>query len=378
MGNLYFFSGSVTAFFILLLLSKKNKATYDWLLAGWLAVVLFHITVFYRSVHNPHTFLLEISSAAVFLNGPLLGLYTRNIFHKEKFFTGFHLLHIFPFLIHLVLVFPYICRTTLAPLPDAVRGILAWAKLASILFYCLMALSEIKRSLSIAGNNLSNTEAFHVKWLQRAIYAILIVWCIGFAGQFVFQAGLMHIHKEQEDLAIHIAVSILVIGMGYYGFKQAPVFIDDLTSSTIRADEPKEAGGVDAVQERYRKSAINPEDIKKYANRLDELMQQEKLFTDAELTLNKLAGRLQLSPHQLSQVINQHYRKNFFEFVNTYRVEEVIGMLKSGAVQHSTLLGLALDAGFNSKASFNRYFKKHTGKTPSEYCKDLNQHPEEH
>ncbi len=107
-------------------------------------------------------------------------------------------------------------------------------------------------------------------------------------------------------------------------------------------------------------------------------MQQEKLFTDAELTLNNLAGRLQLSPHQLSQVINQHYRKNFFEFVNTYRVEEVIGMLKSGAVQHSTLLGLALDAGFNSKASFNRYFKKHTGKTPSEYCKDLNQHPEEH
>jgi AraC-like DNA-binding protein len=236
-----------------------------------------------------------------------------------------------------------------------------------------MAASEIKRSLSIAKHNLSNTEAFHVKWLQLAIYAVVFVWCTGFASQFAFQTGLIKLDRDQEDLAIHVAVSIFVIVLGYYGFKQAPVFVDEFSQG--RQDEAAPEGGSDVLlQERYKKSAINPEEVKKYASQLDDLMQKEKLFTDAELSLNKLAGRINLSPNQLSQVINHHFQKNFFEFVNTYRVEEVISMLQTGASQHSTLFGIGLDAGFNSKASFNRYFKKHTGKTPSEYFKDLG-HP---
>jgi AraC-like DNA-binding protein len=367
MGNLFFFSGSVTAFFIILLLSKKNKATYDWLLAGWLVIILFHIIVSFLSIYNPHTFLLEISSAAVFLNGPVMWLYTKNLFHKKKAFSRYTFLHFLPFLIHLAIVLPYIYESSLAPLSDVVRGILAWAKLASIFLYSLMAASEIKRSLSIAENSLSNTEAFHVKWLQLAIYAVVFIWVIGFASQFAFQTGFFNLDPDQEDIAIHVAVSIFVIVLGYYGFKQAPVFVDELTLSPGQGDERKEVNINDPLQERYKKSAINSEDVKKYAYQLDELMQKEKLFTDPELTLNKLASCLSISTNQLSQVINQHYKRNFYEFVNTYRVEEVIRILHSDAMESTTMLGIGLDAGFNSKASFNRYFKKHTGKTPSAY-----------
>lgn len=376
MGNLYFFSGSVTAFFIVLLLTKKGKAIYDWLLAGWLVVLLFHILVSFISLGNPHSFLLEISSAAVFLNGPVLWLYTKNLFHKEKAFSGYSFLHFLPFFIHLAIVIPYISHSSLAPLSDTVRAVLAWAKLASILVYCLLAASEIKRSLKIAEENLSNTEAFHVKWLQLAIYAVMMVWCIGLASQFAVQTGFFNLNKNQEDLGINVAVSIFVIVLGYYGFKQAPVFVDGLAPA--RQDEVIPAGeGDDPLEERYKKSAIDAGALKNYANQLEDLMQKEKLFTDAELSLNKLAERMSLSPNQLSQVINHHYRKNFFEFVNTYRVEEVIGMLKTGAIQNSTLFGIGLDAGFNSKASFNRYFKKHTGKTPTEYLKDAAQSSKE-
>jgi AraC-like DNA-binding protein len=99
-------------------------------------------------------------------------------------------------------------------------------------------------------------------------------------------------------------------------------------------------------------------------------MLTEKLFTDPELSLNKLAQRLDISTNQLSQVINQHYQKNFYEFVNAFRVEEVIRILHSGALENTTMLGIGLDAGFNSKASFNRYFKKHTGRTPSDYARE--------
>jgi AraC-like DNA-binding protein len=374
MENLYFFSGSVTAFFLILLLSKKNKANYDWLLAAWLSIILFHIIVFNISFHNPYTFLLEISSALVFLNGPILWLYTKNLFRKTSFFKGYHLIHFLPFILNLAIILPYIFQHTLAPFSDMVRGLLAWAKLVSILVYCLLAAAEIRHSQRVAEDNLSNTEAFHVKWLQLAIYAVIMVWCIGVISQVIFQAGIFGLSSDMEDLAINVAVSIFVVVMGYYGFKQAPVFVAD-HSFSVKADPLQEEsdgqGAANPEVERYRKSAITPGDVLQYAGMLENLMQKEKLFTDPELSLNKLAGHLNISPNHLSQVINQHYKKNFYEFVNTYRVEEVIRMLQPDALKNSTMLGIGLDAGFNSKASFNRYFKKHTGKTPSDYFSDI-------
>jgi AraC-like DNA-binding protein len=373
MDNLYFFSGSVTAFFVVLLLTKKNKALYDWLLAAWLAIVLLHILVFYLSIHQPHTYMLEISSAAVFLNGPVLWLYTKNLFGKTGLLEGYHFVHFLPFFLNLVFIVPYIFQNTLAPFPGFVRDLLAWAKLGSILVYSLLAASEIRRNQIVAEDNLSNTEAFHVKWLQLAIYAVIMVWVIGVISQVIFQAGMFGLSSKQEDLAINIAVSIFVIVMGYYGFRQAPIFDGDTGFNGIPGDE-KEAlgGGEPAVPEieRYKKSAISPGDLKNHAERLEELMLTEKLFTDPELSLNKLAQRLDISTNQLSQVINQHYQKNFYEFVNAFRVEEVIRILHSGALENTTMLGIGLDAGFNSKASFNRYFKKHTGRTPSDYARE--------
>lgn len=98
-------------------------------------------------------------------------------------------------------------------------------------------------------------------------------------------------------------------------------------------------------------------------------MRLEKPFTDQQLTLVKLARQLDISENKLSQVINTRTQDNFFEFVNKYRVELVIDKLKGGEHKSSTLLGLAFDSGFNSKASFNSAFKKITGLTPSAFLK---------
>jgi len=72
-------------------------------------------------------------------------------------------------------------------------------------------------------------------------------------------------------------------------------------------------------------------------------------------------------PNHLSQIINQYEEKNFYDFVNSYRVEEFITLAKKDIDKNFNLLGLAYEAGFNSKSSFNQVFKKITGKTPSEF-----------
>lgn len=366
MEYIYFFSGSNTLFFIILLLSKRNKAIYDWFLALWFSIVLFHIVVFYRTVHENYSTLLEVSSAAVFLNGPTLWLYTKTLFDRRiSWIDAFHFL---PFFLNLVLIAPFVIQNELAPWPEFIRTLLAWAKLGSILSYSLRSIFTIEKKRRLEENTFSNLKIHHVEWLKMAFKAVLVLWFIGVVSQLIFQANQFELDPTNEDLLINLAASILVIFMGYYGFKQAPVF---LAGEVFPPDQNKESGQASSM-EKYQNSSLDDGLVKYHSQMLENLMITKKPFNDPDLSLSTLASELNLTPNQLSQVINQAFKKNFYEFVNSYRIEEVIQKLANGEGKTVTLLGIALDAGFNSKATFNRFFKKHTGKTPSEYLKSQN------
>ena len=120
---------------------------------------------------------------------------------------------------------------------------------------------------------------------------------------------------------------------------------------------------------KYQKTKLKEDYVKERYQELLDYMESNKSFTDNNLTLDKLAGQLDISENKLSQVINTQSKDNFFEFVNKYRVEMVIRKMEEGEHKTSTLLGLAFDSGFNSKASFNRAFKRITGVTPTDYLK---------
>lgn len=96
-------------------------------------------------------------------------------------------------------------------------------------------------------------------------------------------------------------------------------------------------------------------------------MTTEKPYLEPELSLADLARRMHTNPALLSQVINAGAGKNFNDFVNEYRVEEFKRQVRLPSNTHLSFLGLALDCGFNSKATFNRAFKKFTGASPKEF-----------
>ena len=98
-------------------------------------------------------------------------------------------------------------------------------------------------------------------------------------------------------------------------------------------------------------------------------MENEKPYLNNRLGLKDVAEYLNISVHHLSQVINEQLDKNFFDFVNDYRVTEVKNLLRDPKHKQFTLLAIAYDCGFNSKSSFNSVFKKITGLTPSSYVK---------
>jgi len=105
--------------------------------------------------------------------------------------------------------------------------------------------------------------------------------------------------------------------------------------------------------------------------KLERIISDRKLFLDESISLPKLAEMLNIHPNYLSQIINEKFNKNFYDFINSYRVAEFKQLVVSGKSKNKTFFSLALDCGFNSKASFNSSFKKITGITPSEFVKSL-------
>ena len=123
---------------------------------------------------------------------------------------------------------------------------------------------------------------------------------------------------------------------------------------------------------KYSGSTLKDDEATEYTEQLAEYMLTEKPYLNPELTLTELASQIDISTHHLSQIINEQFKQNFFEYINQYRVEEVKTRINNPKFENYSLLGIALDSGFNSKSSFNRIFKKFTNQTPSQFKSALN------
>ncbi len=125
-----------------------------------------------------------------------------------------------------------------------------------------------------------------------------------------------------------------------------------------------------ATRQRYEKSRLDDDTARTIVTMILKYMEEKKSYKDPDITLAGLADKLDLSPHLLSQLLNDRLSRNFNAFINEYRVAEVKTMLEDPA-NRDKLLAIAYDAGFRSKTTFNTIFKKCTGKTPREYRKNL-------
>lgn len=116
-------------------------------------------------------------------------------------------------------------------------------------------------------------------------------------------------------------------------------------------------------------SKLTPEEANQYAGKLYALMETEKMYLDPKLGLKDLAKSVGLHPNKLSWLLNETINKNFYEFVNNYRLKDFQEKAVNENNKHLSILGLALESGFNSKSVFNDFFKKVVGQTPKDWLK---------
>ena len=116
---------------------------------------------------------------------------------------------------------------------------------------------------------------------------------------------------------------------------------------------------------KYKNSRLTDSEKKKYIEDLDYLLSSKKPYLNSSLTLNDLAKLINIPSRTLSQIINESKKMNFYDYINSYRINEAKDILSSSPGK--TILEILYEVGFNSKSAFNTAFKKYTGLTPSKF-----------
>jgi AraC-like DNA-binding protein len=168
-----------------------------------------------------------------------------------------------------------------------------------------------------------------------------------------------------------IGLTFFAYALSFFGFNQPSIFVNKRYEllQEIKLRRMANAEKAQKRETKYEKSGLKEVDAKKYLSMIEKYMEEKKPYLDGNFTIENMARDLDIQKYYLTQIINEKLNKNFYTFVNEFRVNEVKRMLLDKNTGNFTLLGIAYDCGFNSKSAFNSIFKKITNETPSQFKK---------
>jgi AraC-like DNA-binding protein len=379
-----------TALFSFLLLTKARNTAASFILILFMLLGSFQAVLnafdnraFFMG--NPH--LSRISWLFPSLFGPLIYLFIKKITTDSRRFMPYDLLHLIPFLFYFAALSGWFFRTAeekrllLTNFEELNRLDFGWLNQLSIfviLFYLLLSLRQLQKFRREIENAFSEISSIRLEWLRIFVYSVLIILAVsalGFYGRkwnLPFLSNFYHYNYALVVLLIYWIAYKTITRPELVISKMQPLIGADSTDPVL--DLPRVADideSVEPARKKYSKSGLAGNAATNLYEKLLNHFQAEKPYLESELNIYKLSDQLNTNRHHLSQVINEKSGRSFFDFINWYRVGEVKQKLADPSSKNKNILGIAFDCGFNSKATFNAAFKKHTGTTPSAYLKSL-------
>ena len=364
------------------------------------AYVLYLRTGFYER-HPRWLFVIDTLAA---LYGPALYLYARAL-------TGVPAprpwLHFIPFGLYTLVELPRVLMDPADKLQTFLSEKLSGGselQLAAALAFDVLGLCYLVAALvhvhsyrrSLAGR-FSNFERINLRWLSWLLSVLLVLWLGSMVG---------YVSEHSLLVYVHASLGIVIYAIAYLNVVQPQIAarpneepgpaadprpsasLNEAVAQDQSATEPGTEPGAEAERIsildlqiplfpgseeahpglfKNLKTRLKPEQTQRIAQRIEQLFETERLYVDPELSLTVLAERLDLPPHQLSQVFNEHFAKSFYDFVNQYRVEELKRRLSDPAHANDKILSIGRDCGFSAKSTLNENFRKHAGMTPREF-----------
>ncbi len=361
--------GAVQALFLALVLAfndKKNLAN-KWLIA-WLLFIGLHLVFTYfgfAGMYKKFPLLLILGSAMMLLQGPFLFIYTAISTNRIQKLCGQHLLHALPYLFYTIYIAFVMVPTKASERYERISNLINeetnFAILSlgilnhiHIIIYLVVSIFLLRKHSKGLTATFSYLEGVNLKWLKNlliGITAVAIIILIGLVASDLFPI----ISHYVKATLIFSALAVLPYYISFYAIRQKLIYPLHLDSSS----------------EKYEASKLTKKESSTIAKVLTDHMKSSKPYLNPVLTIRDLSEDLNLHPKDLSRVINENFDKNFFNFINAFRVAEFKKRLEDPKNQNYTLIAIAYDCGFNTKSSFNSIFKKTTGLTPSAYRANL-------
>ncbi|MDB4609931.1 helix-turn-helix transcriptional regulator [Verrucomicrobia bacterium] len=375
------FGIAISLYSVLLILGKQTRLISDKILIFFLISLSLPMI---PEIFGWRTFASEMLSHSMPLTlGPFMYLYSKSLTLRGCRLLGRNYLHLFPFLFSFILAlsfsnfFDYVSSTTaFFETGTNVRMfffntlIFLSFTVYSVLTYLL--LKEHRKSVPNHFAQLSNQ--ITLQWLNWSVFLFFIVFMLGHLPRYVraFESLINPVFFHAVVANIHgSGVVLFIIVLGYFGVRQSQLFpevcddedIDVMPKIEEELLEEKTPGT-------YKFPRLSDADLTNYRAQLDQNMVNEKPYLDPDLTLAQLAGMMDLPKKRLTEAINRNYNKNFYNYINDFRIVEVKQRLQDPLNNSKTVLVLAFEVGFNSKTTFNTYFKKSVGMTPTQFRKN--------
>ncbi len=329
------------------------------LISLWLSDLGYYLT------YPKMMFTFEGIQLAIF---PLYFLYSKYLTGNKENFSKKDWMHFLPFISYKIFLIPFyfmsqkeifdFLNSSLISSHPLQYIIFNWIIIFQGFIYLILVIVRVKKRDEFIDNHFSSNYEIKLDWLKNASYLGILTTLV-----FLSENILLFVNNSISDTfgLSSVAAGIYIYAIGYLGFSRSGVF------TALVAIESKEIERGESSNEKYEKSGLSKEKADEYYQKLIQLMKVEKIFTQNKLTLGELAEMISISSHNLSEVINTKTGMNFFDFINKYRIEEVKKEIIKTEKDNFTILAIAMDAGFNSKSSFNTLFKKYENVTPSEY-----------
>jgi AraC-like DNA-binding protein len=325
-----------------LLFNRTGKASANRILAFLVSIQLIPlINVYSKVAFNTNEWIWVLTTNLSWLYGPILLLFIQINQNKEISYLKLSL-HFSPFFLTLLFREIY--------MPSEASLFLIVPLFMQMLWYLVLSINTYlrnNREVLTAKNN-------HFSWPSYLISGLIILM---FMDVFFISKAYWFEPMLEENWFILISfIAIYILGISFFSVYRPHVFYNaciDLIDTTMTkpTKEFKELDENIALM---------------LANDLEALMERDKPFLDNELTLPMLAVKLSVSRHQLSELLNVHLKKTFYEFINQYRCERAVEILKNNSNKQA-ILDIGFASGFNNKNSFYRLFKNSTGYTPAQF-----------
>jgi len=294
----------------------------------------------------------------IFLFGPLLYLYTRRLLFESPAQDRKDWRHGIPAGLHMIyaLVAIGISLMQQKSLQEyTVLGLTGFIVetlgLISLMIYTLQCVFVLRKHRDVSQYSLSYMLKIrrYLKVIIGVMAFFVILWLVSYLSTYFFRIRLPYLNYN----TLWIFVPLFIYSVGYFGLRQPEIF---------------RVPNIPVIKK--EKARLKPDEIQTLQKRLNFFMQEEHLYVQSDLTLKGLAEKLNTTPNDLSWLLNQVYQQSFYDFINKHRIDAFLLKIEHKEHIHHTLLGLALDVGFNSKSTFNKAFKTITGLTPTAYIKN--------